>query len=389
MTEEKKECLREILASEVEDGWAAGVQAAVYEKGQEIFYHAYGMADRERGIPMGRDTICRMYSMTKPVTATAAWILKEQGLLDFRDPVEKYLPEFAHMQVLRNGVLSPAERSITVTDLLGMTSGIVYPDIDAAGREMEKTFQELKASQAAGTPWDTREVLRHIAAVPLCAQPGSRWRYGLSADVLGGIIQVISGRKLSEFLKEEIFDPLEMEDTGFYVPEEKQDRFAQLYCLKEGGGCEIERERHLGLTLCLEPSAYEAGGAGLVSTIEDYSRFARMLAAGGQWEGRRILSETSVDCFRKNMLSEKLLPTIDFPHMKGYGYGNLMRVNLGLGESYSSEHPGEFGWDGWTGPYFTVDREHERVLIYMVQIAAFQHWDVIWKLRDAAFGKTE
>lgn len=387
MTEDKKEALRQELRADVEEGYSVGVQAAVYEKGKEIFYDAYGMADRERGIPMKRDSICRIYSMTKPVTAAAAWILRERGLLDFSAPVEKYLPEYGHMQVLEGRRTIPAKRSVLIEDLLSMTSGLVYPDEDEAGRRMGEQFEIIEKAIREDGGFCTREVLEKIAGVPLCAQPGTQWRYGLSADVLGGVIQEVSGKSLSEFFREEIFEPLEMRDTAFYVPEEKRGRFAQLYKRTQSEGCEIDRERHLGLTMCLEPPAFQSGGAGLVSTLEDYSHFACMLAAGGVWMGKRILSEKTVETFSRNMLPREVLGTVSFAHMKGYGYGNLMRVNLGRGESFSAECPGEFGWDGWTGPYFTVDRKKQRVFLFMVQISDYQNWNRIWKMRDIVFGE--
>ena len=382
MTEEQKEKLTGILEEDIQKGNAAGAQLSVYEKGREVFYHSCGMADREKQMPMKRDTICRMYSMTKPVTAVGIRILMERGLLSLEDPVEKFLPEFADMQVLEGIHIVPARRSITIRDLLCMTSGIVYPDVDHAGQIMEEQFAEIENAIAKDCSYSTREVMRKIASVPLCAHPGTRWRYGLSADVLGGIIEVITGKTLGEFFKEELFELLEMTDTGFYVPVEKQDRFAQLYKQTDAGKLEIDKERHLGLTMCLKPPAYEAGGAGLVSTLEDYSHFAQMLLQKGVWKGRRILTEETVKSFSENMLSEELISTIDFPALKGYGYGNLMRVNLGQGISGSRESAGEFGWDGWTGPYFAVDFANERIMLYTVQISAFSNWPLLWKLRD-------
>lgn len=382
MTDEKRQKLSMLLEEDIRLGNAAGAQAAVYEHGEEVYYGSFGMADREKNLPMKKDTICRMYSMTKPVTAAGIRILMERGLLAMEDPVEKYLPEFADMQVLEGARIVPAKRSIMIQDLLCMTSGIVYPDEDRAGQAMDERFAEIENAAAKGTPFTTAEVLKKISGSPLCAHPGERWRYGLSADVLGGVIQVITGKSLGRFFQEELFAPLEMEDTGFYVPKEKQDRFAQLYKRDVSGKLQIDRERHLGLTLCLEPPAYEAGGAGLVSTLEDYSHFARMLASGGVWKGRRILEKETAASFARNMLSKEQTATIDFPQMKGYGYGNLMRVNLGLGSSSSREMKGEFGWDGWTGPYFTVDLAGERVFLYLVQLSGGGNWQLVWKMRD-------
>lgn len=386
MTEEQKNKLVQIMKVDIRKGNAAGAQAAVFEKNEEVFYFSCGMADREKEMPMKRDTICRMYSMTKPVTAVAARILMERGLLSVEDPVEKYLPEFANMQVLDGIHIVPAKRSITIRDLLCMTSGIVYPDVDEAGKIMEEQFADIENAIACRNSYSTREVMKKIASAPLCEHPGMIWRYGLSADVLGGVIEVITGKKLGEFFREELFEPLEMKDTGFYVPREKQSRFAQLYKQTGEGMLEIDRERHLGLTLCLEPPAYEAGGAGLVSTLEDYSHFAQMLIGKGVWKGRRILSEATVESFGENMLSKNLTNTIYFPQMRGYGYGNLMRVNLGQRISCSGESAGEFGWDGWTGPYFTVDLANERIFLYMVQVSGFANWPVIWNMRDVIWG---
>lgn len=382
MIRDNKQKLMEYLRAEVEAGYACGIQAAVFENGHESFYSAYGMADRERGIFMSRDTVCRLYSLTKPVTAVAVWILKERGLLDFSRAVKDYLPQFSDMAVMDGFDLIPAARDITVLDLLRMTSGLTYPDSDSAGRVMSGVFSEISEAIRKGQGYTTGQVLTKIAAAPLADQPGERWRYGLSADVLGGIIEVIAGRTLGEFFRQEIFEPLNMADTGFYVTPEKQGRLAQLYKRTEAGTLEIDQERHLGLTRCLEPPAFESGGAGLVSTLSDYANFANMLAAGGIWNGSRILTEASVEAFTVNMLPEALLPTVNFPQMKGYGYGNLMRVNLGRGESLSAESRGEFGWDGWSGPYVTIDRARRRVFLSLMQISGWQHWPFVWKMRD-------
>lgn len=379
MNTEKLKELIPLIHGEVDCGNAVGLQAAVFYKGNEVFYHTYGMADRETGLLMSHDTICRMYSMTKPITAVAAMILRERGLLDVTKPVAEFLPEFAHMQVLEGRCKVPARRQILISDLLTMSGGLVYPDMDTAGQIMEETFE------AMGTSCTTREVMRHIAEAPLAFQPGKRWRYGLSADVVAAVIEVITGMTVGEFYRKEIFEPLEMKDTGFFVPKEKQERFAQLYKQTGKGSCEIERDRHLGLTDGLKPPAYEAGGAGLLSTLEDYSHFAKMLANGGVYKDKRILQEVSVGEFAENRLPEQLVPTIDFPQMKGYGYSNLMRVNLNDGTGGSLGSCGEFGWDGWTGPYFTVDWEHDLVYIMMLQVCAYNNWDLIFSMRDVIY----
>jgi len=277
----------------------------------------------------------------------------------------------------------PAEQPILVKHLLSMTSGLVYPDPDPSGLAMEEVFVDIHQAIKEGNDYSTREVVKKIAKAPLDFEPGTSWRYGLSVDVLGAIIEVVSEMKLSEFLKKEIFDPLEMKDTAFYVPEEKQNRFAQLYKRTEKGTLEIDSDRHLGLTLCLEPPAYEAAGAGLLSTLEDYSKFAQMLANKGRWNGVAILREETVNAFMQNTVPVQWLNDSALKQMQGYGYGNCMRINLGTGQSPSKEVAGEFGWDGWTGPYVSVDTLNNRVILLMQQVSGFDHWDFIWKIRNA------
>lgn len=378
-----KQRLEQLMMKEVANHYIAGVQMAVYENGKEMFYHSCGIADLEKKIPLKRNTIMRLYSMTKPVTAVAANILRERGMLDFERSVSDYLPEFSNMQVMHQGTAMPAEQKILVKHLLSMTSGLVYPDSDSSGLAMEEVFVDIHQAIKEGNAYSTREVVKKIAKAPLDFEPGTSWRYGLSVDVLGAIIEVVSEMKLSEFLKKEIFAPLGMKDTAFYVPEEKQNRFAQLYKRTEEGTLEIDSDRHLGLTLCLEPPAYEAAGAGLLSTIEDYSKFARMLANKGVWNNIRILSEETIETFMQNMVPVQWLKEKGFQQMQGYGYGNCMRINLGTSQSLSKEVTGEFGWDGWTGPYVSVDTVNDRVILLMQQISGFDHWDFIWKIRNA------
>ena len=374
--------LKELLKNEVKQNYTAGIQMAVYEQGEEIFCFSEGMADREKGVSLDKHTLMRLYSMTKPVTAVAANILKERGCLDFDRPVADYLPEFSQMKVIREGRLEPASHPILIKHLLSMTSGIVYPDLDECGRYMEDVFCDIHAAIRKGCAYSTREVVRKIADAPLDFEPGEGWRYGLSVDILGAVVEVVSGIKLSEFFEKEIFSPLEMYDTAFYVPTEKQYRFAQLYKRNIQGELEIDSERHLGLTLCLEPPAYEAAGAGLISTLEDYSHFAGMLANKGEWKGVRILEDKTVESFMQNYVPVEWLQESGLAQMAGYGYGNCMRVNLGNGKSLSKETEGEFGWDGWSGPYVSIDTVHNRVILLMQQVSGFDHWDFIWKIRN-------
>lgn len=376
--------LTELLTGEIKKGLLPGAAIAVYQNGKELESAFLGYRDLEHQLPVERDTIFRIYSMTKPITAVAAKILQERGLLHEADPVSRYLPEFAKCSVLVKGERVPLEREIRISDLLTMTSGLVYPDCDEAGSLMQEVFDEIHEKICEGKPYHTRQIMEKIADSPLAFQPGKRWRYGLSTDALGGVIEVISGMSLRMFYQKEILGPLGMEDTDFYVPEEKQNRLASLY-KREQGKLVIDEDRHLGLDHGLVPPAFESAGAGLYSTLQDYSKFVRMLAGKGIFEGVRILSEESVLSFQKNGLTTRQRETVDFDQLAGFGYGNFMRVRMEEELIPGKGIEGEFGWDGWTGPYFTVDVTHQFTFLYMVQISACDDWKLIWKIHNIIY----
>ncbi|MGN1147690.1 MAG: serine hydrolase domain-containing protein [Lachnospiraceae bacterium] len=362
------------------------------QHGKELYSSCQGFADREARIPMTRDSIFRMFSMTKPVTAVAVLMLAERGKLDLWDNVSKYIPEFAHMQVIgRDGRLEEAKREIRIWDLLTMTSGLSYPDMDCEpAKRMDALFKEIEADLNAGHPTDTLGYCRKIATVPLCFHPGEKWRYGLSADVLGGIVEVVSGERFGQFLKREIFEPLGMKDTGFVVPEEKRHRFAANYQWNdETGRLEPFYQNHLGLEGYGENVAFESGGAGLVSTIDDYSRFARMLLHGGTFNNVRILGRKTVALMATNHLSAAQQQDFNWESLLGYGYGCLVRVMMNPGEQASNASIGEFGWDGWTGNYVIMDPSEDMVLLYFIQRCGAGTTPEVRKLRMTAYAALE
>ena len=381
------ECSRELatlLSAEIEQGQLPGAAIAIFQNGKEEYCGCFGCRDTKADLPVERDTIFRIYSMTKPITAVAAKILEERGLLKKEDLVSKFLPEYAMCTVLQSGKIVKMDREITIGDLLTMTSGLVYPDTDEAGSFMQGIFDEIESGIREGKGYSTREVVRKIASVPLAFQPGSRWRYGLSTDVLGGIIEVITQKSLREFLKEEILEPLQMKDTDFYVPKEKIGKLAQLYKRSENG-LVIDEDRHLGLSFGLTPPSFESAGAGLYSTLNDYSKFTQMLAGQGAFGEVRILKEESVEEFRHNQLTPQQLKTVDFEQLDGFGYGHFMRTRMDDARIPGLGMTGEFGWDGWTGPYFTVDTLHDFTFIFMIQISEYSNWDLIWKLHNIIY----
>lgn len=384
-----RETMDRLLQQEIAEGKVKGNSALVLHRGKEIYYNAFGMADAERGIPMRRDTVIRLYSMTKPITATAVMILAERGELDLWDPVSKYLPCFQGQKVWSDELGEvPAERENTLFDLMNMTSGIPYTDETCeSGRRMKKIVDGLVERRKQGMRVDTQEYLRGIATVPLCFQPGDRWMYGFSADVLGGIVEAISGMTYGEFLKREIFEPLDMPDTGFFIPESKMYRTAQYYDMTEEG-LVPHVGSHLG-EYYGEDVAFESGGAGLVSTLDDYSHFASMLVHRGEYLGRHILGRKTVEFMTQNRLTDRQRRSFDWESAIGQGYGCLMRVLIDQGPACTNGSLGEHGWDGWTGNYVTMDPAEDLVLLYFIQRCGAGMSTVVRKLRMATYAALE
>ena len=328
--------VREIMKEYIGDNSVAGVTVLAVQDGKEICDCQEGMADIENVRVMKRDTIFRLYSQTKPVTGVAAMILMERGKLDLYQPVAEYLPAFREQKIWRNGrceALLPGEREMLVVDLLRMTSGLIYGDTTTEpGRMYEHVFEEGKERMHTPEAMTTRNVADALAKCPLLYAPGQGWQYGSSADVLGAVIEATSGKRFGEFLQEEIFEPLGMKDTAFWVPEEKQDRLAAVYQteIDQNGQNVLKRytQDHLVVANRMEKSpAFESGGAGLASTLDDYMKFAQMLMQGGSLNGVRVLSEKTTKYFTSPELmpvSQKVFS--EWVGLDGYSYGNLMRV---------------------------------------------------------------
>ena len=240
----------DILDGQVKKGEVVGGAVAVFKDGEQIYRHNSGFADRERGIPVRDDTIYRIYSMTKPITAAAVMILYDRGLFGLEDKLSDYIPEFAHPTVLMSdGREVPAESEITIRQTLDMTSGLCYPDQSyPAGRKMDEVYSEIARESDAGKRVGTLELIRRAAKSPLAYQPGEKWMYGIGADVAGALVEVLTGMSYREYLKKEIFEPLGMVDTDFYVPQEKMDRFSEMYIYnEESKQLETIPWQHLGL----------------------------------------------------------------------------------------------------------------------------------------------
>lgn len=348
-----------------------GAAVSVIHKGKEVFRNEYGMADREKNIPMEKNSIFRCYSMTKPVTSVAVMMLVEAGKLSLSDAVSIYLPGFRDQKVLTENGLVPVEREVTIQDLMDMTAGVVYPDASfPAGAVMQEMIDEYyRKIFEEDKPTSTYDLANLIGEQPLAFQPGTQWNYSFCADVLGAVVEVVSGKTYGEYLREAIFEPLGMVDTDFYVPEEKQNRFCQNYqYMPETKTLEPCTWQHLGLSYFhLKKPAFESGGAGLVSTIDDYARFVRMMLGKGTVDGVRILGRKTVEWMTQNHLNENQIKTLDWEALKGYGYGNLMRVMIDEEHAEMIGSNGEYGWDGWLGSYVCMDPKEDLAIIYVIQ----------------------
>ena len=390
MNMDKLKNLDPLLQKEVDAGNLLGAGVTIGRSSGPVYTACAG--------DIGPDTFCMLCSMTKPITSIAAWILIERGLIDPWDDISLYLPGFKNPQVLQDGMLVPAQRGIQIQDLFNMTSGITYgmtPNLVPGmptwqSQQINKTWKERVRS---GEKLSMVDMVNEMGQIPLIFQPGDHWAYGKSADVVAAIVEAVSGMTFGEFLKKEIFDPLEMKDTGFVFPREQcEGRIAGI--LTADGKEKMTGKDFYGDGLELWDTPYmENGGGGaapilgrgLYSTLEDYAKFTMMLLRGGEYKGKRILSEATVKQFSLNHLSEAQMRTL-WPWMKGYGYGNLMRVMIDPAMQYTNGSAGEFGWDGALGTYMFVDPEADLYGVYMQQRAGGQ---IRRKIRNIAYSAIE
>ncbi len=367
MYDNRLDRLTSAVQSRIDARHIPGVAMLVARDDEVVYQQALGLRDPARGTPMTMDTIFRIYSMTKPIVSVAIMMLVEEGRLLISDPIAKYFPALDRLQVgiektdyqgRKRLELVPAERLITIHDLLRHTSGFTY---GVFGNSLVKS--EYRRAGVDDLRTTNEQLVRKLVAVPLAHQPGTMWEYSRSTDVLGALIERLTGQTLDVFLEQRILKPLGMKDTGFWVPPAKQDRLAEPFALDPDTGQSVKL-----IEVRSKPPFLSAGG-GMVSTVADYLRFVRMLYNQGELEGARLLSRKTVHYMTSDHLAA--LPGAaahpDFLAGPGYGFGLGFAVRTQAGTAAIPGSIGDYHWSGLGGTYFWVDPQEKLLAIWMMQ----------------------
>ena len=365
------ENLHALMQQAVDQKQIAGIVTILARHGKVVDYRTYGQRDMASGAPMTQDAIFRDFSMTKPVTGVAMMILYEQGKWLPSDPIAKFIPEFAHLKVFKGVdadgkmILVDPDQAPTMRELMTHTAGFTYGIFGSAPVDAMYRDQHVLGSK------NLQEMIDKLAKIPLLYQPGKGWTYSVSMDIEGYIVEKLSGQPLPVFMRDHIFTPLGMKDAGFYVPEAKRKRFTTLY-RSDAQGNLISDATGPGSSgdYAAEPTM-PSGGGGMVSTAEDYYRFAQMLANGGELDGKRILAPATVKLMSSNHVPASLLTgefSIGLQVLRpGFGYGYNCAVVFDPPEANLPEGKGTFFWDGAAGTWFWIDPANDVVFIGMIQ----------------------
>jgi CubicO group peptidase (beta-lactamase class C family) len=366
----------------VDSGQLPGLITQVFRRGELVHTGMSGHMDLERDKPMAEDAIFRIYSMSKPITAVALMMLMEEGSIGLDDPVARYIPSWKKLGVYASGIptlissqppgfiTTPVERPMKVVDLVTHTSGLTYgfmmrTSVDAAYRRLKiNDFQ---------TPGGLTEMIEQLSTLPLEFSPGTAWNYSVSIDVMGYLVEKLSGQSFGSFLEERLFKPLKMEDTGFFVPPEKIARFTSCYQPAQGGGLKLQDDAQA--STYDHPPPLESGGGGLVSTAHDYMRFCQMMLNGGELDGARILSPKTVELFSRNFLpDDREVMEMSTPgsfsesSYAGVGFSIGCGVNVDVARTRLPGTEGEYFWGGAASTAFWIDPLEELAVVFMTQV---------------------
>ncbi len=373
----------------VEGGKLAGAQTVVARGGQVAYSKSVGQADRENNIPWKEDTMARFYSMTKPISSVALMMLYERGLFHLDDPVEEFIPAFKDMQVLRPQARSiddtePANSKMTIHNLLthmsGMTYGFNEGLLGAHYTDAKMDFGPTRGS--------LESQIEKLAAMPLLFNPGERWNYGVSTDVIGRLVEVISGQDLRTYFHENIFDPLGMVDTDFGIPAEKIDRYSTAYGVNEAGKS-IVMDSRTKSAFQRENVVCYSGGGGLISTAADYLKFAEMIRKLGEYDGGHLLGSRTVDFMTQNHLDgdlanfgQPVFSEVSFVGV-GFGLGGWVMLEPALSQMMGS--PGDFGWGGMASTVFWVDPVEDMTVLFLTQFIPSSYYPLRKELRALVY----
>tara|TARA_R100000322_G_scaffold60897_2_gene37693 strand:+ start:2636 stop:3925 length:1290 start_codon:yes stop_codon:yes gene_type:complete len=361
LSEQGIEDLAAGMRKAVDEGNLAGIVSTLIRDGKIVHLDAYGYQDIQDQVPMTEETIFRIFSMTKPVTGVALMMLHEEGKFSLEDPVSQYIPELAGLRVAAadgpDGVpeTEPADHEMTIRELMSHTGGLTYGLFSRS--QVDSMYQAANILDANGT---LKDMIDKLAQIPLRQQPGSLWHYSVSVDVQGYLVEVLSGQTFAEFLQQRLFDPLNMGDTGFAVPDSDRERFATMY--QSGQGGLTQPQDALGGDY-REPVTFYGGGGGLVTTIGDYMKFTQMLANGGELNGVRVLSPESVALMRSNQLPEGMEEIPGYPGNQ-FGLDFAVVVDPSRNNGMSE---GSYWWWGIGGTWFWIDPVENLTFIGMIQ----------------------
>ncbi len=383
---QRLERLNRLFWGYVKRGELPCASAVVARKDVTVYREKFGCADIEAQKPLEFDAIFRIMSMTKPVTAVAAMLLYEEGHFDLNTPIHRFLPAFKEMKVLvgrdQDGkpVLENVRTPITFRHLFTHTSGLSYGSLPED--PLDALYMQALVPTGSQEVSSIQEFAARLTPLPLAFQPGTRFRYGFNLDLLGALVEVISGLPLEVFFQERIFQPLDMSDTGFSLPPEKLPRLAALYSREAGTGKLTRREIPLPMSVSMW------GGGGLVSTLDDYAHFCEMLANRGSYAGCQLLSPTTVAMFSTNWASPEALPSFweTGPDINGgYGYSLGTAVLLDPSPTGKFGNPGEFYWGGAFSTYFWIDPKESLYGVFMTQLDPNWAFPIPWQFKQLTY----
>jgi len=379
----------------VDSGRLAGMTTVVMRRGELAFAETVGKADVERNKPMRPDTIFRIYSMTKPLTSTAIMMLYEEGHFQLDDPVSKFIPGFANPRVYAGGSRGkiesvPAEREINFRDLLTHTSGLTYGFMESNPVDALYRAKDGVDFQTADT--SLKQVVDKLATFPLIAQPGKAWNYSVATDVLGYLVEVISGQPFQVYLREKVLTPLGMVDSDFHVPADKHERFAANYQAgpsSANGGGKLELLDDPAKSRYLAPRKVNSGGGGLVSTASDYLRFCKFMLNKGELDGVRLLGRKTVELMTMNHLKGDMadmgMPRFSESTYYGIGFGLGFSVMIDPAKAHIVGTPGEYAWGGAASTAFWCDPKEDMAVVLLTQLMPSSTYPIRRELRVLAY----